>query len=54
MNILSDEIKSSVAVRVNNGISQIIQSFRIKLTYRHTHTYKHTHVWETGEVHTEF
>jgi RIO-like serine/threonine protein kinase len=56
LNILSDEVKSSVTVRVNNDISQIIQYFRIKRTYRHTHTHIHTHihVWETGEVRTGF
>jgi len=43
MNILSDEIKYSVTLRVNNDISQTIQSFLIKMTYRHTHTHTHTH-----------
>jgi len=54
MNILSDEIKSSVTVRVNNDISQIIQSFRKKMIYRRAQTHTHIHVWETGEVYTWF
>jgi hypothetical protein len=48
MNILSDEIKSSVTLRVNKDISQTIQSFLIKMIYRHTHTHTHSRIYTYG------